>query len=64
MAARRAGRRPSDPAPHRKTDRMARYNVKETEARWQQRWAEAGSFEVEADPSRPKYYVLEMFPDG
>lgn len=41
---------------------MARYNVKETEARWQSRWAEDGCFEVEADPSRPKYYVLEMFP--
>lgn len=41
---------------------MARYNVKETEARWQSRWAKDGCFEVEADPSRPKYYVLEMFP--
>jgi len=41
---------------------MARYNVKETESRWQRRWAEAGCFEVETDPARPKYYVLEMFP--
>ena len=41
---------------------MARYNVKETEARWQSRWAQDGCFEVEADPSKPKYYVLEMFP--
>ena len=41
---------------------MARYNVKETEARWQARWAENGCFEVEVDPSKPKYYVLEMFP--
>ena len=41
---------------------MARYNVKETESRWQRRWAETGCFEVEADPTRPKYYVLEMFP--
>ncbi|WP_420563281.1 leucine--tRNA ligase [Thalassobaculum sp.] len=41
---------------------MARYNVKETEARWQSRWAKDGCFEVEADPSKPKYYVLEMFP--
>ncbi|WP_281684844.1 leucine--tRNA ligase [Thalassobaculum salexigens] len=41
---------------------MARYNVKETEARWQSRWAQDGCFEVEADPAKPKYYVLEMFP--
>src|SRR5690606_22491519 len=41
---------------------MARYNVKETESRWQRRWAEAGCFEVEVDPAKPKYYVLEMFP--
>ena len=41
---------------------MARYNVKETENRWQKRWDDAGCFEVEADPGKPKYYVLEMFP--
>jgi leucyl-tRNA synthetase len=41
---------------------MARYNAKETEERWQKIWRERRSFEVEADPSRPKYYVLEMFP--
>lgn len=41
---------------------MSRYNVKETEARWQKTWAEQKTFEVEADSSRPKYYVLEMFP--
>jgi len=41
---------------------MARYNVKDTETRWQRRWDEAGCFRVEADPGRPKYYVLEMFP--
>jgi leucyl-tRNA synthetase len=41
---------------------MARYNVQETEAKWQARWDESGTFEVTEDPSRPKYYVLEMFP--
>jgi leucyl-tRNA synthetase len=41
---------------------MSRYNVKETETRWQSTWTENGSFEVEVDPSKPKYYVLEMFP--
>ncbi len=41
---------------------MARYNSKEVEDKWQRRWAEDGAFAVKADPSRPKYYVLEMFP--
>ncbi len=41
---------------------MARYNFKETEARWQSVWDERGSFRVTTDPARPKYYVLEMFP--
>ena len=39
-----------------------RYNVKETETKWQQRWDETGCFNVEIDPAKPKYYVLEMFP--
>ncbi|GAB4363013.1 MAG: leucine--tRNA ligase [Kiloniellaceae bacterium] len=41
---------------------MSRYNAKETEQKWQQRWAEAGCFAVKEDPAREKYYVLEMFP--
>jgi len=41
---------------------MARYSFKEAEARWQATWRERGTFHVETDPSRPKYYVLEMFP--
>lgn len=40
----------------------ARYNVKETESKWQALWEERGSFAAEVDPDRPKYYVLEMFP--
>lgn len=38
------------------------YDFREIERKWQQRWAEAGTYHVEADPSRPKYYVLDMFP--
>lgn len=41
---------------------MSRYNAKEVEAKWQASWAKHKSFEVEADPAKPKYYVLEMFP--
>ncbi|MFB6190959.1 MAG: leucine--tRNA ligase, partial [Candidatus Nanohaloarchaea archaeon] len=32
------------------------------EDRWQQKWQEAGIHETEADESKEKYYVLEMFP--
>jgi len=38
------------------------YDPKVIEARWQRRWAERGTFRVEIDPKRPKYYVLDMFP--
>ena len=43
---------------------MARYHAKTTEAKWQAVWADAGTFEAaeEPDRTRPKYYVLEMFP--
>ncbi len=42
----------------------SRYNIKTTEAKWQQRWTEAKSFETPLAPdhSKKKYYVLEMFP--
>ncbi|MFI5057627.1 MAG: leucine--tRNA ligase [Candidatus Acidiferrales bacterium] len=38
------------------------YDPQRIEAKWQERWAGARVFESEADPSRPKYYVLEMLP--
>ncbi len=41
---------------------MAEYNPQAIEAKWQKRWEEARVFETEADPSKPKYYVLEMLP--
>ena len=39
-----------------------KYNPKEIEPKWQKRWDETRAFEVTEDPSKPKYYVLEMFP--
>jgi leucyl-tRNA synthetase len=39
-----------------------RYNHRDSEPRWQQTWSEHRCFEASADFSRPKYYVLEMFP--
>lgn len=39
-----------------------RYNIKETESRWQKIWQERKVFEVTEDTARPKYYTLAMFP--
>ena len=41
---------------------MSRYSAAEIEAKWQQAWEQADVFKAERDESRPKYYVLEMFP--
>ncbi len=41
---------------------MSRYNFRENEAKWQRLWTEHGSFQAREDPTRVKYYVLEMFP--
>src|SRR2546429_3931094 len=38
------------------------YDPQKIEEKWQKRWAEARVFESEADPSKSKYYVLEMLP--
>ncbi|MEE0948353.1 MAG: leucine--tRNA ligase [Bacteroidales bacterium] len=38
------------------------YNFRDTESKWQKFWAENKTFKVEIDPSKPKYYVLDMFP--
>jgi len=40
----------------------SRYNARESEPKWQQIWAERNCFVTATDQSRPKYYVLEMFP--
>jgi leucyl-tRNA synthetase len=38
------------------------YNFREIEKKWQKYWLENKTFRAEIDPSRPKYYVLDMFP--
>jgi len=38
------------------------YDPQKIEEKWQKRWAEARVFESDVDPSKPKYYVLEMLP--
>ncbi len=39
-----------------------RHNFRRTEAKWQDVWANRKCFTVEENSSKPKYYVLEMFP--
>ena len=41
---------------------MSRYNIRETEDKWRKTWDEQACFAVKEDPSKEKYYVLEMFP--
>ena len=38
------------------------YNFKEIEKKWQAYWAANHTFKAEIDSSKPKYYVLDMFP--
>ena len=41
---------------------LGKYDPERIENKWQDEWTSSRCFEVEVDPSRPKYYVLEMFP--
>ena len=38
------------------------YNFKEIEKKWQSYWAANQTFKADIDSSKPKYYVLDMFP--
>lgn len=38
------------------------YDFKKIESKWQKRWAAEGTYKVTEDKSKPKYYVLDMFP--
>lgn len=38
------------------------YDFSVIEPKWQKAWADAKIFEVEADPSKKKFFCLEMFP--
>lgn len=41
---------------------MKRYNPKDIEPRWQQKWAESKIYEAEENSQKPKKYILEYFP--
>ena len=38
------------------------YDFRAIEKKWQEKWAKEGTYQVKEDASRPKYYVLNMFP--
>lgn len=38
------------------------YNHQEIDKKWQKYWAENDTFKTGEDPSKPKYYALDMFP--
>jgi len=38
------------------------YDFKQIEAKWQKKWMEDSVYKVDEDPSKKKFYVLDMFP--
>jgi len=45
-----------------KTRMDQKYNPRKIEEKWQNYWESSELFKVEEDPSREKYYLMEMFP--
>ncbi|AFX98670.1 leucyl-tRNA synthetase [Candidatus Endolissoclinum faulkneri L2] len=41
---------------------MTRYNFKVIEEKWQSKWSQCRYFEANINLSKPKFYILEMFP--
>ena len=39
-----------------------KYNFTEIEKKWQKYWDDYKTFKVDVDTSKPKFYVLDMFP--
>ena len=42
--------------------RIPIYDPQTVEAKWQQRWIDEGTYEVDNDDPRPPFYVLSMYP--
>ncbi|MDD3489270.1 MAG: leucine--tRNA ligase, partial [Paludibacter sp.] len=38
------------------------YNFREIEQKWREKWQKEGTYKTETDKTRPKFYVLDMFP--
>jgi leucyl-tRNA synthetase len=45
-----------------KDKNMTRYSAADIETKWQSVWNDNDVFKARRDESKPKYYVLEMFP--
>ena len=41
---------------------VSKYSPLDIEPKWQKRWEETGLYKSVEDPSREKFYCLEMFP--
>jgi leucyl-tRNA synthetase len=41
---------------------MAEYNINDIEKRWQDYWKKNQIYKVDIDASKPKFYILDMFP--
>lgn len=41
---------------------MEKYNHKEIEKKWAEKWDKDGLYKTGEDTSKPKYYILDMFP--
>ena len=41
---------------------MSKYHFNDIEKKWQEYWAESGTFRASNESDKPKYYVLDMFP--
>ena len=41
---------------------MSKYNPSIIEKKWQKAWEDGKVFQAQTDTTKPKYYVLEMFP--
>ena len=41
---------------------MRKYNHKEIEPKWQERWEKDDLYRLDTDPNKPKWYFLTMFP--
>jgi leucyl-tRNA synthetase len=43
-------------------NKMKKYDPRAIEKKWQKIWKEQKTFKSEIDPTKPKYYILDMFP--